>query len=103
MATSFKPRLAGVINIFSVRQLLSTLVAPWRRIITPPGRSLEDRWRSWIDNFFSRLIGLVVRLLVLLSAGVCLVTVAVLTLAELIIWPLLPPAVPACLIAGLII
>jgi hypothetical protein len=103
VARGFGPRLRGVMNAFSVSQLLRTLFAPWRRIITYPGASLEDRFRAWGDNMFSRVIGLVVRLFVLLGAAMTLVLVALLTVAELVIWPLLPVAVPGCLIAGLII
>lgn len=100
---SFGPRLRWVASSFSVRQLLKTLFAPWRRIITYPGASLEEKWRAWGDNVFSRIIGFVVRSFVLLAAGVCLAVVALLTALELIVWPLLPLAIPSCLIAGFII
>ena len=103
MARGFGPRLRGVMNAFSVRQLLRTLFAPWRRIITYPGASLEDRFRAWGDNLFSRVIGLVVRLFVLFAAAVTLALVALLNAAELVIWPLLPVAIPGCIVAGLII
>lgn len=103
VARGLGPRLRGVMNAFSVRQLLRTLFAPWRRIITYPGASLEDRFRAWGDNMFSRIVGLVVRLFVLFAAAVTLVLVALLTAVELVIWPLLPVAVPGCLIAGLMV
>jgi hypothetical protein len=102
VATSFGPRLRGVLNGFSVGQLFKTLFAPWRRIITYPGTSLEARFRAAGDNLFSRMIGFVVRLFVLLAAFVIVVIVAVLTIIELVIWPLLPLAIPGCLIAGLV-
>jgi hypothetical protein len=100
---SFGPRLHAVMDNFSVGQLLKTLFEPWRRIISYPGSSLDERFRAWGDNMFSRVIGFVVRLVVLLTALVSLMLVAALTLVELIVWPLLPVAVPACLLAGLII
>jgi hypothetical protein len=103
VAASFGPRARGVMDAFSVRQLIRTLFAPWRRIITYPGASLDERFRAWGDNMFSRLIGLVVRLFVLLTAMVTLALVAILTFIQLITWPLLPLAVPGCLIVGLII
>jgi hypothetical protein len=98
---SFGPRLRGVMNGFSVVQLLGTLFAPWRRIITYPGASLEDKMRAKFDNLFSRIIGFVVRAGVLLAAVVTLLVVALLTGIEVVVWPLLPLAVPGCLIAGL--
>jgi len=103
VARGFGPRLREVAELFSVRQLLRTLFAPWRRIITYPGASLEDRFKAWGDNMFSRIVGLVVRLFVLLAAAVTLALVTLLTTVELVVWPLLPLAVPGCLIVGLII
>jgi len=99
---SLGPRLQSVADSFSVRQLLKTLFAPWRRIITYPGRSLQERLQALGDNLFSRAIGFVVRLIVLLAALVTLVLMAVLTLVEAVAWPLLPLAVPGLLIVGLV-
>jgi hypothetical protein len=99
---SFGRRLRGIMNGFSVTQLAGTLFAPWRRIITPPGASLEAKFRALGDNLISRVIGFVVRLGVLLAAFVTLIVVATLTIVEVIIWPLLPLAVPGCLVAGLL-
>jgi hypothetical protein len=78
-------------------------MAPWRRIVTEPGSNLEDRLRAAVDNSFSRVIGFVVRIFVLFAAAVSLLAVAAFTIIEIIIWPLLPLAVPGCLVAGLII
>jgi hypothetical protein len=100
---SFVDRLSAVLAEFSVTQLLRTIFAPWRRIISYPGASLADRWQAGLDNLFSRVIGFIVRLLVLIIAFICLVVVALLTALEIIIWPLLPLAIPGCLIAGVIL
>lgn len=101
VADSFGPRLQNISALFSVNQLLRTLFAPWRRIITYPGASLQDKMRAWGDNMFSRVIGFIIRLFVLLAAGITLLIVGLLTAAELVIWPLLPLAIPGFLIAGL--
>jgi CBS-domain-containing membrane protein len=98
---SFGPRLTGVAEIFSVGQLLRTLFAPWRRIITYPGASLADKWHAWGDNMVSRVIGFVVRIFVIFAALVTIAAIAVLTAIEIVVWPLLPLAIPGCLIAGL--
>jgi hypothetical protein len=100
---SFGPRSRAVMDNFSVRQLLKTLFAPWRRIITYPGSNIEERFRALGDNLFSRLVGFVVRFFVLLAALLVLVIVMVLTVVELAVWPLLPAAVPGLLVAGLVI
>lgn len=102
VALGFGPRLGWVSDAFSARQLLRTLFEPWRRIITYPGASLEERFRAWFDNLFSRMVGFVVRLFVLLAALATLVAMALLTALEVVVWPLLPVALPGCLIAGLL-
>lgn len=102
VADSFKPRLAGVMTSFSVRQLLPTMFSPWRRIISSPGKALDDKLRAMVDNFFSRIIGFVVRLGVLIGAVVALLAVAIFTFAELLLWPILPIAGPVLIVAGLL-
>ncbi len=101
VANSFVSRLQGVASTFSVTQLLRTLFQPWRRIITYPGDSLADKFHAWADNVFSRAIGFVVRLIVLFAALVLTIVVATFSLVELIIWPVLPIAVPVLIIMGL--
>jgi hypothetical protein len=100
---SFGPRIRQVASAFSARQLLRTLFSPWRRIITYPGANVQERFKAFGDNMFSRMVGFVVRIFVLLTAFVAIVAVALLTALEIVAWPLLPIAVPGCLIAGLII
>jgi hypothetical protein len=100
---SFGPRLKGVLESFSVSQLLRTMFQPWRRIITYPGSSLADKFRAWGDNAISRAVGFTVRTGVVFAAFVTLIAVAVLSAVELVIWPLLPLAIPGCLIAGAVL
>lgn len=102
VAKSIGPRLRNVASTFSVSQLSRTLFAPWRRIITYPGDSLGDRLRAWGDNVFSRAIGFVVRLIVLFAALITMIFVLVFSIVEIIVWPLLPPAVPVLLILGVV-
>lgn len=102
VARSIKPRLDNVADTFSVSQLLRTLFAPWRRIITYPGSSLSARLKAWGDNVVSRTVGFFVRLLVLLAALVALIFALVISVIEIIVWPLLPPAVPVLIILGVI-
>lgn len=96
------PRLQGVLATFSAGQLVRTLFQPWRRMITYPGDSLGAKLRAWGDNVFSRTVGFVVRSLVLFAALITLIVVLVLSILEIIAWPLLPPAVPVLIIMGLV-
>jgi hypothetical protein len=102
VASSFQPRLQTVSDNFSVKQLSGTLFAPWKRITSAPGRSLEDKMRAWVDNMFSRVIGFIIRLFVLIGAGVTVLVVAVLTVIETLAWPLIPFAVPVLIIMGIV-
>jgi hypothetical protein len=100
--TSLEKRMATVASAFSVNQLTRTLFAPWRRIVTYPGASLAERFHAWGDNVFSRAIGFVVRVLVLLAAVLSSFIVLILSLLEMAVWPLMPPAIIILIIVGLI-
>jgi hypothetical protein len=100
--SSLTPRLRSVSSTFSVTQLSKTLFAPWRRIVTYPGSSLAEKFHALGDNLFSRVIGFIVRLLVLIAAFFTLVAVGVVTIVEIIVWPLLPFGVVGFIIAGLV-
>ncbi|HUA13003.1 MAG TPA: hypothetical protein VL989_00670 [Candidatus Sulfotelmatobacter sp.] len=102
VALSFSPRLKNISNFFSVNQLTGTLFAPWRRIITYPGASIGERFRAFGDNLFSRSIGFVIRLLVLIAALVCSVVVMFATAVELILWPFVPPAIIGLIVLGVV-
>jgi hypothetical protein len=103
VAKSLGPRIQAINASFSVNQLFRTLFAPWRKIITYPGASFQDKMRAWGDNLFSRIIGFVIRISVLLGAGIAVVVVAIVTIVETILWPLLPVAIPGSLIVGAIL
>lgn len=102
VASNFGPRIGRTADSFSVNQLLRTLFAPWRRIISDPGRALDDKIRAWADNLFSRIIGFIVRLGVLVAAALVVTFVALLTIVEIIAWPLIPLLVPVLIILGVI-
>lgn len=102
VAASFRTRTEGVAATFSVAQLSRTLFAPWRRIISYPGEGLGAKFRAWGDNVFSRAVGFVVRLIVLFTALLAILAVALFTAFELVLWPLLPPAVPILIIVGVV-
>lgn len=98
--SSFVPRLRQVVAGFSVEQLMRTLFEPWRRIVSYPGASLEEKMKAWGDNLFSRLIGFVVRSAVLFAGFVVGLLVAIFTLLEMVVWPLLPLAIPVLIVMG---
>ena len=87
---------------FSAPLLLRTLFAPWRRIVSPPGRGLDAHFRAAADNLLSRTIGFIVRLFVLLAAGVSIFVIGLLALVELVLWPCVPIAAVVGIVWGII-
>jgi hypothetical protein len=88
---------------FSIPILLKTLFAPWKRIISPPGSSLQDKMRAMLDNAISRAVGFTVRLFVLIAAGVTILFYVVFGGLLVLLWPALPLLGPALIVGGLIL
>lgn len=86
---------------FSISKILRTLFAPWRQIISLPGRSIDDKMRSLIDNLVSRTVGFFVRVFTLIAALVLTAFIATWGLALTICWPLIPIAIIYCLFRGI--
>lgn len=95
-------RLLKVSHMFSVPILLRTLLAPWRRIITYPGASLQDKLHAMGDNLVSRAVGFTVRITVLIAAGVLLSGTGLVSLLMIVAWPLVPPAIIGFIILGIL-
>lgn len=85
--------ISRIWGFFSVPMLLRTLFAPWKRITTDPGSSIQEHTKALGDNAISRLVGFTVRIFVILAALVSIVVVAVVGLFMIIAWPLVPPAI----------
>jgi hypothetical protein len=102
VARSLVRRNRATIAAFSIGSLAQTMFAPWRRIISYPGASLGDHFHAWLDNLVSRIIGFLVRFFVLMAALIVLLVTSVLSVAELVLWPCLPPLVIICIIKGLL-
>lgn len=86
-------RLDGTMDYFSVDLLLKTLFAPFRQISAggvdgPIGVQI----RAMVDKLFSRVIGAVVRLLLLLVGGVTIGLQVIFGAVILLGWALLPLA-----------
>ncbi len=87
---------------FSVPILIPTMFAPWRRIITYPGRSMGEKFRAVIDNLVSRAVGFVVRLFALITALLIMSGYLIFGGILLVIWPIVPLLGPALIVGGLL-
>jgi hypothetical protein len=90
-------------QLFSAFILLRTLFKPWKRIVTLPGKSLDAHIHAAVDNLVSRCIGFLIRLLVLITAAVMLVTTLILGVAQFILWLVLPLSVILFIVKGVMV
>lgn len=95
-------RLRNIWYVFSVPTLLRTLFAPWRRIITYPAKGMGPMMRAMLDNFISRLIGFIVRCLVILAATFGFFLTAIVGMVCVVLWPFVPFLIIGLVIRGLI-
>ena len=98
-ATTLRHKLTDLLDKFSFGNLLRTLFAPFRQI--DAGRvegPLAVRWQAWLGRTFSRLIGAVVRLVLLLVGMILVILEAVASLILIILWPLVPCVPVVCVI-----
>jgi hypothetical protein len=87
---------------FSIPVLLRTLFSPWKRIISPSGRSIDDKMRALLDNLMSRTIGFFVRIFSLIAAVILVVLAACVGIIMSIAWPLIPGLVVISLVKGIV-
>ena len=89
LRTSF----ASLTDFFSMSSLLRTLFQPFRQISAESASadsSLDLKFHMFLDRLVSRFIGFFSRLILLL-AGVIIITVGgLLSLVLIILWPVLP-------------
>ena len=84
-------KLARATDFFSLKLLLRTLFEPFKQISNRSvDGSLEARFRAFIDRLISRIVGTVVRLGLLIIGLILIVIEAVLGIALLIAWPIVP-------------
>jgi hypothetical protein len=94
--------LTSTSHAFSTPTLLRTLFAPWRRIVTYPGSSLDTKVRAFGDNIVSRAVGFAVRLIVLITAFLMIAIVLVIGVLSVVLWPLVPLGVIPLLVLGIV-
>lgn len=92
---------SAVEHMFSLGLLVKTLFAPWKRIVAPPGRSLDAKMRAGLDNLVSRCIGFVIRFFVILAALVAMLVAFVSGVVMAGIWPFLPLLFVGLLVKGI--
>ncbi len=84
-------RLDQTIDYFSFGLLAKTFFAPFRQISAGKvDGSLDVKFRAMIDKLFSRVIGAVVRLIILLIGAVVIAVQSITAIVVLVFWSLVP-------------
>ena len=90
-AKSVSMRIDGTMDYFSFSLLLKTLFSPFRQISAGGvDGTLQVKLRAFVDKLFSRIIGAVVRLLIMAAGLVALIVQIILSLTYLLLWELIP-------------
>jgi len=101
----WKNFLAFGVYFFSITLLLKTLFSPWRRISWSAGRGF-DLWEQFLvlfSNLFSRLLGAMVRIPVILMGIFFELLVLAFGAGLFLLWLVLPLLLIFCFILGLIL
>lgn len=91
----------AVERLFSLGLLVRTLFAPWKRIISAPGRGLDAKLRASLDNLVSRCIGFVIRVFVIMAALAGMTAAFLSGLIAAVLWPALPLLSIGLLVKGI--
>lgn len=85
-------RLDKMADLFSIELLLRTLLKPFRQIDANVARkgSLDVILRGVFDQLFSRIFGMVIRLLMIVVGSVAVFGEGLFGVLRLSLWPLLP-------------
>lgn len=91
-------------RFFSLGYFLPRLFAPWHRDITGYGRGFDlERWlKTFSWNLISRLIGAIMRMVVMGVGIVVEIFIAFVTMFVFVFWLLIPFLIPAFIIIGIL-
>jgi len=90
-ARSYVDRIKSVEDYFSIDLLLKTLFSPYRQISA--GRvdgSLNVQMHAFFDRLISRMIGAMIRLVMIIVGGMAIVLYGLLGVVLLVIWGIVP-------------
>lgn len=92
-AQMMSTRLDGVIDYFSIDLLIKTLFQPFRQDSTGKvDGSLDMKLRALADNMISRVLGAIIRTVILVFGLIAIAIYSIVTIASLIVWIIVPAA-----------
>lgn len=100
-SSKLSDRLKNAADFFSIRLLVGNMFAPFRQI-SAGETSNSSMWLSvFFDKMSSRLVGAVVRFLLLIVGIITIVLQAIGGVLLVLIWPLIPFTPVVCIILAL--
>ena len=98
LLTVWKNYILFALNYFSLPILLKSLFAPWRRYRWnyPKGINVGDFLSTLISNTFSRIMGAIMRIILIAVGIVFQIFVILAGIAIILLWILIPFIVIAC-------
>ena len=98
-----RARFAGLLDYFSIDLLVRTLFAPFRQISAGSvAGPIGVKFRAWADQMISRVIGAIVRMIVIVVGCAAITIQGLLSLVYIVVWLLLPAAPLAGLVLMLV-
>jgi hypothetical protein len=92
-----------LVQFFSIPQLTASLVAPYKKMTEGRGSLLDIEW--WIGfiiiNTISRLLGLIIRLIIITTGLICLMFFSLTALISYGVWLIAPLLLVYCFSYGL--
>ena len=84
------------LNYFSIPLLLKTLFSPWRRYnwFYPKGFDVKEFFNTFISNTFSRILGAMCRMVLIIIGVVAQIFIFVTGFAVIFLWFLIPFIIP---------
>ena len=90
-------------DLFSLRAIFKTLFAPWKRdVLSYEGLTLQQKFSVWTLNMASRLIGFLIKSVVLLSFIIIFAITIIIFFGLFLLWLAFPLAVIGLIFFGLI-
>lgn len=98
--TGLGERLKNSADFFSIGLLLKTLFAPFRQISA--NEAGVSRMQAFLDKLFSRVIGAVVRIFIIIAGIIALTFQLVFGIVLAILWPIIPFLPIACIVLAIV-
>ena len=101
MSAKLIDRLKNATDFFSIRLLVENMFAPFRQISAGEASTSGPQISIFLDKLLSRVIGAIVRFLLLIVGMVTIILQAIGGVAVVIVWPFIPFAPVICVVLAI--